>query len=603
CNTGKRPIEMIGFDYCLNSYQLLRVRQDGVELDVFNPATDIKLNNPVYYILNRQINATDSLFLEVEFMRQLYFDPNPEEYLHKNLIPRLWWENIPVSDSYRVKMNKPPGYSVAVSGRYDTGTGYYSNNNASNFGFFFSRRCSPIEDEIMGVKVRILYPEDGKKVADLVLETARDVIPFYSDFFGSYPYEFLNILPGGDGVYGGYPFASGMVVIHRMQYFEYGTPRHWRWITAHEIGHQYWGEYVLDSDNPPWLWIALGIYADREFSKHSGLSDSWYRNWTELYLDGIRKGYNTILHLRPEEEVGLEFDRNNYVVHAKGFSFISALELALGKEVFQSVFKAAFDEYGGYSMSLDEFQLICEIISGENLNWFFDPWTRTNKYLSAVIGDTKSEKTDNVYKSIVNIYHDGGIIMPIPVFGLFSDGTSQVKYTNRLSRHSMVEFESISPLVGAAISPDGYLANFINPPDPQLKEFKNEVNMLPWSGNGELPYRLYRKAFWFDGAEIGRLWYKLGMTLFDSGYYSEAERAFCYANKYGSEEENFINYCWIGHIQDITNRRTEAVESYKLALDACDGDAYFHPQYNLTINESWINNRLKTPFMGVKMNW
>jgi len=603
-NNGNRPIHMIAFDYALNDYQLLRIKQDGKELTLFSNDGKKSLNNPVYFILDQPINGGVSVTLNMEFKRRLFVDTNPEEFEHQNLIPRLWWDGIPVSEAFRIKLNKLPEYAIAVSGRYNPETAYYENDNALNFGFFFSKKCDVIEEDVNGVLVSVIYPENGKPVAEIALQTAREAIPYYQELTGLYPYTFLNILPGGPGVWGGYPFASGMVVIHGMQFFEKASERHWRWITSHEIGHQYWGEYVLDGDDPSWLWIALGIYADREFSRHIGLSDTRHRGWAEQYLQGVNKGYNTILDLHPEEEAKLDFERNNYVIHAKGFSFISALELALGKETFQAAYRVALNEFGGNRMGYRDFKNICETQSGEKLDWFFEPWVRSNKYISATIGDTKWEKEGGVYKSSVSVYHDGEIIMPVPVYANFEDGSLQVKMSNRLSRKCIVEFESSSPISGAVIDPGGYLANMVNPPEPEVENVISDIRSLPYSGAGELAYRVYRKAWRLEKDQIGEHWYKLGMALFDGGYYSQSEYAFRNATQYGPEEDRFINYCWLGHLQDIRGKRENAIDSYSKALEAWNDDSYTHSQYNMTVDKSWVEERLLSPFsLGESLAW
>jgi len=65
--------------------------------------------------------------------------------------------------------------------------------------------------------------------------------------------------PRGKGPLGGYPFATGIVAIHGQETFKEGEPLvWWQHITSHEIGHEYWGEWVLDPDDPAWLWIGLG---------------------------------------------------------------------------------------------------------------------------------------------------------------------------------------------------------------------------------------------------------------------------------------------------------------------------------------------------------
>ena len=118
-NEGKRAIHLIAFDYALNDYQLLKLIQDGKELRTFSNDGNKSLNNPVYFILDIPIVASGDFNAEIQFKRRLFTDEDPEEFENQNLIPRLWWDDIPVSDAFRIKLNKLPDYTIAVSGRYN----------------------------------------------------------------------------------------------------------------------------------------------------------------------------------------------------------------------------------------------------------------------------------------------------------------------------------------------------------------------------------------------------------------------------------------------------------------------------------------------------
>lgn len=603
-NSGNRPIEMIALGYALNDHQLLRLIQGDKELEAYSSEENKQLNNPVYFVLDEPVSGGDSLVLKIEFKRRLFANKNPSYFENDDLIPRLWWDGIATSESFNIKLNPLSGYTIAMSGRLNQKTGYYENENVKDFGFFFSKNHDVIEEEIAGVLVRVIHPKNDTKVAEIALQTAREAIPFYINLMGSYPYSFLNILPGGPGVWGGYPFASGMVVIHGMQFFDKGTLRHWRWITGHEIGHEYWGEFVIDGNNPSWLWIALGIYADWEFSKKIGLSDWQHRHWANLYLEGVEKGYNTTFDIRPSEEANLDFDRGNYVIHAKGFSFIAALESVMGKENFHAAYKATLEAFGGDRLDFKDFQRICEKHAGENLNWFFEPWVRTNDFLSASVLKTVTEKVENGYSSVVTISHKGDLIMPVPVYAIFEDGSLEIKMSSRLSRRSTLEFQSSGKLIGASIDPSGYLANMTDPSEPILDEVISDIKMLPYSGAGENAYRIYLKARKLDAQEIGKYWNKLGLTLFDGGYYSQSESAFRSATQYAGDERKFINYCWLGHLQDVRSKRSAAISSYNKALEVWDDDSYSHSQYNMQVNKKWVEERLQTPFsLGEPLSW
>ncbi len=603
-NNGKKPLTSIAIDYTINDYNLISIIQDGKPLDVYNPNDKDQLNSPVFFILNEAVEAGEQAELQLKFKRRLFLEDDFDSFESLTLIPSLWWDGIRVSNSYKVKISTDQKLTIAVSGRLNTETGYYENDYVRNFGFYFSKTDNVLEEEINGVLVRVLYPENGEKVADLAMKTAKEVIPYYIDLMGFYPYTFINIIPGGDGVWGGYPFASGIVVIHGMQYYDRGSVRHWRWITAHEIGHEYWGEYVIDGDDPPFLWIALGIYADWKFSQQIGLSDLKHRNWADYYLQGVKKGYNTTMDIRPDEEATLGFERNNYVIHAKGFSFISALELIMGEEIFQEAYRNTLLKYGGKRLNNRDFQKVCEETGGENLDWFFDAWLRSNKYLSAFLGNTTSVLKNGKYHSTATIYHESDFFMPVPVYAIFEDGSYQVKMTDRFNRKAVVNFISNSKLTGAMIDPSGCLANLDEYLSPDTDDVITKIKMLPYAGAGDQAYIVYRQATNTDMEKIADEWYRLGMALYDAGYFSQAKKSFYYALKYGPKDDNFINSVWLGHLYDITGNRSTALDYYKKALEAWDGDTYTHSQYNMTVDKSWVDERLVKPFVQAKeVSW
>ena len=118
------------------------------------------------------------------------------------------------------------------------------------------------------------------------MQTSLDAIHFYKAWLDFYPYDFLYIIRGGSGRWGGYPVATGIVAIHGQETYQPGESHQWwQWITAHEIGHQYWGEWVLDRDNPAWVWIGMGIFADTEYLVTSGINQQQRQNWMSNYLE------------------------------------------------------------------------------------------------------------------------------------------------------------------------------------------------------------------------------------------------------------------------------------------------------------------------------
>lgn len=515
-----------------------------------------------------------------------------EEIRVPSFCPQLWW-GYSTHNSFEVKIDIPPEHILATSGVFDTKTGYYRAENVSRFGLFLGKGNKVIKANAEDVLVQVVFKPEAEKCAYLILDTAVDVINFYRQRFGFYPYQSLSIVPGGmDRPAGGYPIATSLVGIHAMEQMDTMPEVHWRWITAHEIGHQYWGEYVLSNDPADsfdWLMIGLGIYADREYTCARGLGPEKHREIMARYIEGVREGFDTTMDRSSEERAKIKFDFNNIVEHGKSYSAISALDCVLGKKVFDRIYKRCLKEFGGKRLGVHEFQAVCEEGSGQDLGWFFEQWVNSNKYLSYEIFSKKCERKGDCYISEVEVKCLGDLKMPVPVEAYFEDGTSQLKFTDRLLGTNVLEFESESPLRKALLNPDGELA--------MVEKLSGKISALPNVGAGEEAVVLFGKAKETGLSDV-RAWWKLGRTLYDGKYYTEALEAFqttCDLSSNGSYRV-FGSLVWQGHILDLLGRRDEAVARYREALKKDKNFKIRHDQYGIKINRQWVEERIRKPF-------
>jgi hypothetical protein len=167
--------------------------------------------------------------------------------------PKLWW-GFETQDDFDVKVEVPPEYMLATSGVFNSKTGCYHAEGVRSFGLVLCKDHNVIEANAGGVLVRCIHTPKGEKCARLLLDTAVDVINFYRELYGFYPYANLTIIPGMSHPAGGYPVATNVVAIHGMERFDSMPRLHWQWITAHEVGHQYWLEHVSTKDSHGWGW-------------------------------------------------------------------------------------------------------------------------------------------------------------------------------------------------------------------------------------------------------------------------------------------------------------------------------------------------------------
>lgn len=553
--------------------------------------------------LPEPLEPGDSMEMKIEFERKLQKRGNQIKI--SGWHPRILWDSAEGSrgrhghDDFAVKVAIPRGHALATSGRLDRESGFYCADNVRNFGLFLGREHLAAEAEAGDVVVRCLFTPKGANCARLLLDTAVDVIDFYRKRFGFYPYPSLSIVPGAARPMGGYPMATSIVVIHGQEKKAEASELHWKWITAHEIGHQYFGEYVLENDFPGWLWIGLGIFADREYALARGWGMRKHRKFIDTYLNGFREGYDTTVAVSSDAYSKIEFDFNNVVIHGKGYAIISALNCVLGRKIFNRIVETCLKDHAGRRLGAVEFQKLCEKESGQELDWFFDQWVRSNKFLSYAITSQECRKEDARYVTEITVACRGTLKMPVPVKAVFSGGSEEIRFTDRHCDPCVVTFTSDAPLEKAKLDPRQELALVTEPRSLAAeKEVMRSVHNLPWTGAGERAVKVFQEACKANIRQSG-IWFVLGIKLYDGRNNTEALQAFeTAANLAGNKTtDKFSSLVWQGHILDLSeNRRSDAVRCYKEALKQFNGTPVRHDQYGIVLNRQWIEARIGEPF-------
>ena len=604
-NTALRPLSVLAFEWTVSPAQTLELTVDGRPLRRLNEGLGLPLTTPIFCELPVPLGPGRKVRIDMVFSSRAGTGDGQIDL--KAWHPRLWWEGIPVRDSFKVKVDIPKGYAMAVSGRLNPKTGYYENDSVTtSFGIFLSKAMQAESRESAGVLITALFTEKGKDCARLCLDTAADIIAFYKKWLGVYPHKSLFIIPGGPQPWGGYPFASGIVVIHGQETFEPKKGEKelnwWMWITAHEIGHQYWGEFIMPEDvrgpfTDSWFMIGMGICMDKAYMLSTGHGFERHRGFIDGYLQGVQAKYDTTMDAPPSLARTQKFDTNNVVIHGKGFSVLSALETVVGAEAFDRIYRRAVAGFAGKRFGWREFRKICEEETDQDLGWFFGDWVRSNKILECRITSKTSDPGPGGFVSEVRVeYALESIRMPVPVEAAFEDGTTQVQWTNRFAQLNTLRFESRAKLKAARIDPEGRLAVVSVPIPRSGAELAEAVDNLDWTGTGEQALAIFQRPE-AAGIKDAHAWFKLGLLLFDGRHYPESFAAFKKCSELDRSENNlFWTLAWLGQLKDLLGEREQAVAFYREALKHDTGRTMQHDQYSLRINKAWIEERLKTPF-------
>jgi tetratricopeptide (TPR) repeat protein len=594
-NSGRNPLGIVAFDWNIGSLSSLEVSTAGRQIFPADSSSPGPQQRPIFVRLPKPLAPGDGIQLNVSFSLKTGSSEGRAEFLSSNWYPRLWWDGLEHHDAFSVKLDVPEGTTVAASGRFDPKTGRYEAAAARTFGLCLATGLKTATREAAGVLITSYFTDKGAKAAAICLETAADAVRFYREWLGFYPFPFLNIIPGDRGRWGGYPVATGIVAIHGLEtYVDGESPRYWQHITSHEIGHEYWSEWVLDPDDPATLWIALGIFADSEFMTVRGYDPDRRAEWMGNYINAIPMYYDTTLAAPPDREEAVKFDFNNTVIHSKGPAAIFALESVLGRDMFLRIYKRCLRDFGGRRLGWRNFQAVAETESGQNLDWFFAAWVRSNQYLCYRI-DSKETRADGHggFTTEVRVKRLGTMSMPVPVQAVFEDGSIEVARTDRTRAVTLLTFKSRSPLRDVMIDPEKRWAR-VEAPIPTISKAAAAKLAFGWDSNTASDVYAALKS---EPIKTAQIWYRLGVDLYGAGHLDDAADCFMRVESLDADRLwKFGALAWLGILDDLKGRRTTALASYQAALAIDPGKPLRHDQFRIIIDRAWLEERLKTAF-------
>ncbi len=128
-----------------------------------------------------------------------------------------------------------------------------------------------------------------------------------------------------------------------------------------------------------------------------------------------------------------------------------------------------------------------------------------------------------------------------------------------------------------------------------------QLNDLPFNGGGPEVQNRYNE-FVKRNPESAGVWQRMGLYLVGAGYWDEALDAFSRSEALSGDRNYVKAIALIGQacVLDVQWRRDEAIAKYKEALDWIPTGFLInlnYGQYNITINNKWVEERVKVPFL------
>jgi len=302
-----------------------------------------------------------------------YSDPNGARY---------WWPGYDHPwDKATTKMinTVPENLLVASNGELigevnnGDGTKTFTWNNTGTIATYLVSLCigeyATFSQSYPGVPIEnYVYPGHlGAALTDFAcIPTALGI---FEDRFGDYPWQKYgaaecNIFTG----YGGMEHQS-MTSIGNGLITGYGT---YEMIFVHELGHQWFGDCLT-----PLTW--KDVWLSEGFATYS---EALYIEGTQGYqamCNYVQSSYHSYYLSWAGSNAYTTYDPSYLMyftpaTYEKPASFLHMLRLALGDSTFFNIIQTYFTTYHSGCVITDDFQDVCEDISGQDLDAYFDAW-------------------------------------------------------------------------------------------------------------------------------------------------------------------------------------------------------------------------------------
>jgi aminopeptidase N len=209
------------------------------------------------------------------------------------------------------------------------------------------------------------YPEDSMYAVGDPFRRASEIVDYYSELIGPFPYSSLAHVESSTR-YGGMENSTA-IFYDEKRYREknLGEP-----VVAHETAHQWFGDAVTEAD---WhhLWLSEGFatYLAALWRKHAD-GDSAFRAGMQRMAEEVfqsKEIQKPILDTTASDLMGL-LNANNY---QKGAWVLHQLRGVIGDSAFFTGLRRYYTTYRDSTALTSDFSRIMAESAGQDLEWFF----------------------------------------------------------------------------------------------------------------------------------------------------------------------------------------------------------------------------------------
>lgn len=219
---------------------------------------------------------------------------------------------------------------------------------------------------VNGTVIRYFYPPDFQDASKQGYKKIPEMIDFYSELFGPYPFPAYGVVIAGKDI----EWCSNFMV-HALE--NQSMASHCRDFlsgqegqVAHELAHQWFGNSVsMKRWQDIWLKEGLATYAGWLWLSQAGGEDALARlveQWASTLDTQVQIGRSPADNLY------------NGGVYQGAALLFHALRLRLGDEAFFRLLRTYTERFRYGNAGADDFTALASEVSGEDLDDFFEAW-------------------------------------------------------------------------------------------------------------------------------------------------------------------------------------------------------------------------------------
>lgn len=236
-----------------------------------------------------------------------------------------------------------------------------------------------IIDEWRQIEVNYYFPNYYEEKTEQIFRKTPKMIEFYSQKFGyDYPWNKYSQIIVEDFVSGAMENATATVFGSFMDGNSWWyTDLDKELVIAHELSHHWFGNLVTCES---WANIAMNeafatyseyLWLEYQYSKE----DADYQLYSEESYYMYNKSKPIIDYYYDNKD-----DMFNTLVYQKAAKILHTLRNYIGDDAFFLSLKTYLKKFEYSSVEIDDFRLVVEEITGEDLNWFFEQWFFTSGF-------------------------------------------------------------------------------------------------------------------------------------------------------------------------------------------------------------------------------